>query len=246
MPLNFARSIRLSLLGTLALSPRLSSQVVVQDSAAHGHRFIPPLEAAGFAVLLAGAFVADQSLRDYAQQHRSRDPLIGIGNSNGDPLYVAPPIGLLWVVGKLAHKPKWSTAAWHTIEATALAGGADQILKLVSGRSRPGEDIRPGSFHPFSGNVSFPSGHVTVAFAVASTLAKETGDKWWIDVLLYGFAANTARARINDDRHWLSDVVVGAALGHLGARFIERSRGTKIGKTKIVLGPTSVGLSIGF
>jgi hypothetical protein len=42
------------------------------------------------------------------------------------------------------------------------------------------------------------------------------------DVALYGLAATTAFARMHVDKHWASDLVVGAGIGILAARFVRR------------------------
>ena len=54
---------------------------------------------------------------------------------------------------------------------------------------------------------------------MATTLADETPDPW-SDAALYGLATLTAFARVNNDRHWTSDVIVGALIGHLTARWL--------------------------
>jgi hypothetical protein len=44
-------------------------------------------------------------------------------------------------------------------------------------------------------------------------------------VALYGAATLTAMARVNDDRHWTSDVLIGGLIGHLSARWLSRRIG---------------------
>ena len=61
---------------------------------------------------------------------------------------------------------------------------------------------------------SFPSGHTATAFLTASLLHKEYG--WrspWFSIGGYTAAAVTGVSRICNNRHWLSDVVAGAAVG---------------------------------
>ncbi len=50
----------------------------------------------------------------------------------------------------------------------------------------------------------------------------------WSDAALYGIAGLTGMARLNDDRHWISDVFAGALAGHLSARWLARGRGSLI------------------
>jgi membrane-associated phospholipid phosphatase len=78
-----------------------------------------------------------------------------------------------------------------------------------------------------------------VAFALATAIADETRDPW-SDAALYGAATLTGLARLNDDRHWTSDVFVGALVGHLSARWLSRRPGG------LSIQPTGVAMSIEF
>ena len=67
-------------------------------------------------------------------------------------------------------------------------------------------------FKPFSNNQSFPSGHASQAFAVATAIA-ENYPVWWVQTLCYGGAGLVGYARIEQNAHYASDVVAGALLG---------------------------------
>jgi membrane-associated phospholipid phosphatase len=58
---------------------------------------------------------------------------------------------------------------------------------------------------------SFPSGHASVTFAAASVLWRHLG--WKAAVPTYTVASYVALSRLHDNRHYLSDVVFGSALG---------------------------------
>jgi membrane-associated phospholipid phosphatase len=61
---------------------------------------------------------------------------------------------------------------------------------------------------------SFPSGHTAQAFAAATFLHKEYGREHpWYSVLAYTTASGIGVLRILNNRHWLSDVLVGAGVG---------------------------------
>jgi membrane-associated phospholipid phosphatase len=94
-------------------------------------------------------------------------------------------------------------------------------VKATVGRYRPAETDNPYIFKPFSGHDSFPSGHATMAFALAASLSHEI-DKPWASAALYTFATGTAWSRLNDERHWLSDVVAGATVGITAATIVHR------------------------
>ncbi|MEJ2495343.1 MAG: phosphatase PAP2 family protein, partial [Ignavibacteriaceae bacterium] len=59
---------------------------------------------------------------------------------------------------------------------------------------------------------SFPSGHTSTAFTIATVLSQRI-DNTYATIALYSFAGLTAVQRIYADKHWFSDVVLGAALG---------------------------------
>jgi membrane-associated phospholipid phosphatase len=76
-----------------------------------------------------------------------------------------------------------------------------------------------------------------VAFAIATSIAEETDDSW-SDVALYSAATLTAMARVNDDRHWASDVLFGALIGHLSAKWVSK----QMGPVRVMPGAVTVNL----
>jgi hypothetical protein len=57
-----------------------------------------------------------------------------------------------------------------------------------------------------------------VAFAAATVFAMEYKNRPWIPVFAYSAASLIGISRITENRHWTTDVVVGAALGYLTGR----------------------------
>ena len=81
--------------------------------------------------------------------------------------------------------------------------------KRWSGKSRPDASDR----------LSFPSGHTAEAFANAEILRIHVGKKSpWLAAGGYLIAVTTGYLRMYNNRHWLSDVVAGAAIGFGSAR----------------------------
>jgi hypothetical protein len=63
---------------------------------------------------------------------------------------------------------------------------------------------------------SFPSGHTAQAFAAATFMAKEYGhESIWYSVGAYTVATGVGAMRVMNNRHWISDVMVGAGIGIL-------------------------------
>ena len=95
--------------------------------------------------------------------------------------------------------------------SAVIMAGTVNGLKYSVGRLRPDGSRRN----------SFPSGHTATAFMTATMLHKEYG--WrspWFSIGGYTVAAVTGISRILNNRHWLSDVIAGGAIGigsvHLG------------------------------
>jgi len=118
-------------------------------------------------------------------------------------------------------------AAWVDVllisEATAIAMAMNQTVKFIVGRERPfvhalPEADKANTAHPSDNNLSFYSGHATFAFALAAsggTIASMR--RYKTAPLIWGagmaLAVTTAYLRIAADRHYASDVTVGALLG---------------------------------
>lgn len=103
------------------------------------------------------------------------------------------------------------------VEAMALAGLGTQVVKFAVARRRPDAWAR-GSREDSEDDLSFFSGHASVAFAAAGafgTVAKLRGYSAWPAVYAGGFtaAAGVAYLRMAADKHWLTDVAAGAAFG---------------------------------
>ncbi len=209
----------------------------------HAKPVIRLWEAGALAGLTAGAMVIDQSVRHAIVRDTSVLPsvLVRAGDAFGNIVYVYPTLAAGTLAGLAFGSKDLEGVSWRALQSTVVGGAAALLLKSAVGRRRP--DVVPNtafSFRPFTfkGN-SLPSGHTTVAFALATSLAAETKDHW-TDALFFGAASLTGFSRINDDRHWLSDIVFGAAVGIVSARVVQRWHRT------IVVTPRGVGASLAF
>lgn len=104
------------------------------------------------------------------------------------------------------------------------------VLKRVTRRTRPANG-GDGSFFvsdPGSGQeaTSFPSGHATGAFTIATVVAGEFRERRWVAWVSYGTASLIALSRVALGRHFLSDVIAGAILGQsMGSMVNYRAHG---------------------
>jgi membrane-associated phospholipid phosphatase len=98
----------------------------------------------------------------------------------------------------------------RTLDAVATSAALAEGLKYLTREKRPDTGDRN----------SFPSGHAAAAFAVASmesAFHPGQAPEWYLG------AALIADSRVRLHRHYAHDVLAGAALGYLTARW-ERSR----------------------
>ena len=107
-------------------------------------------------------------------------------------------------------RSSWGRMLLSDAFSVALMAGTVQGLKNATNVMRPdGSD-----------NHSFPSGHTATAFMTATMLNKEYGYKSpWIGVGAYSVATATGLMRMANNKHWLSDVLVGAGIGIMATEF---------------------------
>jgi membrane-associated phospholipid phosphatase len=169
----------------------------------------------GAAALLDGR-VRDAELRDHS-------PLADRIAKDFEPLGSGGAwavLGSFYLGGVLGNDERARSVGEDGLMASVIAGGLiAPALKFVAGRSRPRDATSTYDFKPFSGASSFPSGHATEAFAVASVVATHY-DSGWIKGVAYGSAALVGFARLHHQAHFLSDVTAGALLGTATGRAV--------------------------
>jgi membrane-associated phospholipid phosphatase len=98
-----------------------------------------------------------------------------------------------------------------------LAYGMSTVVVL--GLKHSTNELRPDG----SDYLSFPSGHTANAFTGARLLDREFGSvSPWIPLSGYTIASSTGILRMTNDKHWISDVLVGAGIGLLSSEVAYR------------------------
>ncbi len=132
-------------------------------------------------------------------------------------------VGGIYGAGLLADNPELRAIGADAGIAILLSRVAfDLPLKALAGRSRPVDGEGPRHFEPFGKGDSFPSGHATQAFAIATVIAAHS-ESYWVIGGAYGLAALVGLARVERRDHYLSDVVAGALLGTAVGRIVVRT-----------------------
>ncbi len=165
-------------------------------------------------------YIFDDNTRNFFQSHQTTgfNRLSKYGLEPwGSGVYSLPFLGSYYLLGMVTKDQKAQQVALAGVQAFVMGGISVSIVKRIFGRVRPFQHIPPnprlwkGPFKPEY--ESFPSGHTTVAFSVATVFASAYNDKPWVGILSYGVATGVGLSRIYDDKHWSSDVLIGAALG---------------------------------
>jgi membrane-associated phospholipid phosphatase len=127
--------------------------------------------------------------------------------------------GVLYLTGRATHNDHLRETGLLGAEALINSAIVVSALKAGSQRERPTEDHSRGEF--FEGGSSFPSGHAISAWSLATIVAQEYGHRRpLLQVGAYGLAAAVSFSRYTGRNHFLSDVLVGSAMGYGIGRYV--------------------------
>ncbi|MBC3542397.1 phosphatase PAP2 family protein [Rufibacter sediminis] len=162
----------------------------------------------------------DRRVQDFSQQNRTfvSDGTARLIQPMGTALPLQATFASMLAVGALAKRPKMREAAVVGLGSFYLNALVTDKLKKTFQRHRPSSTEDSHLFEGADGdgrNTSFPSSHTSTAFAAATALASVYHDSKWIPTVAYGMATLVGLSRINDNKHWASDVLAGAALGYI-------------------------------
>jgi membrane-associated phospholipid phosphatase len=192
---------------------------------ARGHHWVPVLAVAG---VTAGLIYADPHVMPYFRSHAKNidklndvfDPMITTGE-------VAALPALLLAAGYMRHDP-------YQVSTGIMGGLAygdsvipNLVIKAITRRQRPADvptgreyadTFFNGGKSPLKGS-SFPSGHATAAFSVATVVSYRYRNHKWVPWACYGMATAIGLSRIATQAHFPSDVFLGSAMGYAVARY---------------------------
>jgi membrane-associated phospholipid phosphatase len=128
--------------------------------------------------------------------------------------------GAFYLIGRATHNARARETGLLGGEALIDGGIVAFAIKHATQRRRP-RAPEPGDF--FEGGLSFPSGHTTAAWSLATVVANEYRHNRLVQVSAYGLAAAASMARFTGRNHFLSDVLVGSAIGYGIGRYVYRT-----------------------
>lgn len=129
-------------------------------------------------------------------------------HSTFDNYLMHAPVAIVYGLNAVGVKGKndFKNRTLLLVKSEAIMAALTFSFKSITKVSRPDD----------SNDYSFPSGHTAQAFATATFMAKEYGDKnIWYSIGAYGMATTVGAMRILNNRHWVSDVLAGAGIGIL-------------------------------
>lgn len=180
--------------------------------------------------LLAGAlslgvvvFANDRAIMDFVQENKVRelDKVVDSMNFLGGSAGMASIIAGSYFIGAVMKNGELKQVGLFGLGAALATQVVTEVFKVSFGRMRPNNSDNPYDF--FEEDKSFFSGHTSAAFSIATVIAEVYKDKPLVPYLAYGVAALTAYSRVYDKKHWASDVLAGAVVGHLVTKIFLRT-----------------------
>ena len=146
------------------------------------------------------------------------------------------PLGLAFIMTAMNNKVehKFAKQLSLAVQSEVLMIAMVRPLKYLTNETRPD-----------GGPASFPSGHTAQAFMAATFLHKEYGHKSrWYSVAGYTMATAVGTCRMMSNRHWASDVLVGAGIGILSTNLVYWGHKHRKNKMNIAAAPRGFYMSM--
>lgn len=192
-----------------------------------GYNFLSPLQHENHKALLitagltAASFTLDHDFEQYFTDH-PHDDFGKIGAKLGGTVAVVGVTIGVFSAGRISRGDNFRATSYDLSQAIIVNGVYTEALKLTVRRERPDG----------SNNLSFPSGHASSAFAIASVVAHHYRK---LAIPAYAFGTFVAVSRMAAEKHHFSDIVAGSGLGWSIGRSVvrrnDRPPDAKPGKT---------------
>ncbi|MCB2199574.1 phosphatase PAP2 family protein [bacterium] len=201
------------------------------------------LTAAGVVAIAGGLYSQEQKIFDAIRDNRGDYPLqpaIKLGSNIEKSALKSINTGYYvggMVLGAVLKNETIYEISIGTLEAYLIGGVTQQLTWKIAGRARPQRGAGPYTFHTEQGH-SFFSGHTSNAFLMATVISMNV-DYLPMQFLAWTYAGTIGLQRIAYDKHWPSDVFVGAVHGAVIAHAVVRHRQNR--STALRLQPALLG-----
>lgn len=177
------------------------------------------------------ALESDADVTRYASSVPAIDETFDAGALLGSGMVQGGAALATYIIGRATHDTHVAVVGSDLMRAQLITMAFTQGIKLTVGRTRP-----DGSRY------SFPSGHSSATFATASVLQRHYG--WKAGVPAYGLAVYVAASRLSENKHYMSDVLFGAALGIVAGRAVTVGHGASTFALTPIAGPKGAGIGL--
>jgi membrane-associated phospholipid phosphatase len=203
----------------------LRDQKAIWTSPFHLHgrdaRWLAPLALGTGALITTDRLTGDEIGEHHRQLNASR-----IISYAGSDYGVGGIAAAFYLVGRAKHNERARETGLLGAEAVVDSWIVVTGLKEITQRARPLAGRERSEF--FERGTSFPSGHAIESWALATVIASEYHGHRLVQVGAYGIATAVSLSRFTGRKHYLSDVLVGSAMGYGIGRYVYRAHHRKI------------------
>jgi membrane-associated phospholipid phosphatase len=195
----------------------VEDQKAIWTSPFHLHRgdsrWAAPLGLGAVALMVTDRSTGDEIAESNKQLNASR--IVSYAGSTFGTSGVA---ATFYLIGRATHDERARETGLLGAEALIDSGIVVTALKEITQRARPTAGSERSEF--FERGSSFPSGHSIEAWSLATVIANEYHDRPVVEVAAYAAASAVSIARFTGRNHYLSDVLVGSAMGFGIGRYV--------------------------
>jgi len=187
-------------------------------------------------VVASTSIVADRPVRDFMRQQPKDNTFLTTVENFGQT-YALGVMGGFYLSGVMNSDERSVQVAQDLVAASLVSATINQTIKISVNRYRPRNDqgvYKAQGFTGLNNNSSFPSGHTTEAFTLASVIASHY-EEAWVGNTVYSLAGIVGVARMYHDAHFASDVTASAFIGTLAGKSIVQHNRTLRGNKVAVL-----------
>ena len=191
------------------------------------------LRTAGFVAALVPFSFLDEKVSEAARGWNRGlfGDFLDCANEAGSFKATLIPTGI-FLVSLATDDAKFQDAAFTSLQAIIYTNVISFTVKSLIGRARPEDGKGAHHFAPFSEfDASFPSGHTATAFAILSPWVF-----YYPHALTYGLlviGGGAALARLQRQKHWMTDVLAGGTLGLSMAYWLSRKHQGRLPNTSV-------------
>ena len=173
----------------------------------------------------AALIATDRRSGDEIAESRSQLHISRVISYAGSTYGVAAVTGAFYFAGRATHNQRARETGVLGAEALIDSGILVTVIKEVTQRRRPNAARGRSDF--FDGGSSFPSGHSIEAWSLATVIANEYQHNRAVQVAAYGIASAVSISRFTGEKHYLSDILVGSAMGYGIGRYVYKAHHVK-------------------